>query len=140
MSAKYFLDTNVLIYALEGQPTTKASIAEKLIEEAISSQAGIISLQVAQEVSNAVTRKARIKLPIDLALLFLRDTLMPLCRVFPTLELLHRGLELQDRYRYSFYDSLIIAAALEAKCDVLYSEDLQDGQRIDNLTVINPFA
>ncbi|MBA3636750.1 MAG: PIN domain-containing protein, partial [Rubrobacteraceae bacterium] len=63
----------------------------------------------------------------------------PLWTVSPSLALYRRTLDLQARYRYSFYDSLIIAAALDAGCTRLYSEDLQDGQRIEGLTVENPF-
>jgi predicted nucleic acid-binding protein len=58
----------------------------------------------------------------------------------PTEALYRSCLRLQDRYRYSFYDSLIIAAALDSGCDRLYTEDLQDGQRIEGLTIVNPFA
>ena len=53
--------------------------------------------------------------------------------------LYHRGLDLQIRYRFSFYDSLIVAAALEAGCKTLYSEDLQHAQEIEGLTIANPF-
>jgi predicted nucleic acid-binding protein len=58
----------------------------------------------------------------------------------PSTALYIRAVEVRTRYRYSFYDSLIIAAALEAGCTRLYSEDLQHGQRIERLTIVNPFA
>ena len=64
---------------------------------------------------------------------------MPLLRVSASIGLYQRGLEIQARYRYGFYDALIIAGALEAGCTRLYSEDLQDGQRIDTLVIENPF-
>jgi predicted nucleic acid-binding protein len=140
MNGKCFLDTNILIYAIEGQPEGKAKIAERLIEEAIGTKSGVISLQVVQETLNALIRKTRIALSYEKSSLLLRDVLTPLCEVFPSLELLQRGLDLHDRYNYSFYDSLVIAAALEAKCDVLYSEDLQHGQKIGTLIIENPFA
>ena len=60
-------------------------------------------------------------------------------KVNPTLELYQSGLELQSRYRFGYYDSLIVAAALHAKRSRLYTEDLQHGQRIQRLTIINPF-
>jgi len=65
--------------------------------------------------------------------------LAPLWRVMPTVDLYTRALDLHKRYRYSFYDSLILAAALEASCVRLYSEDFQDGQQIEGLTLENPF-
>ena len=65
--------------------------------------------------------------------------LLPLWSVAPSAELYRRGLEIQSRYQYGFYDALIIAAALEASCTRLLSEDLQHGQKIENLTIENPF-
>ena len=64
----------------------------------------------------------------------------PLWRVMPSPGLYRRGLELQERYSLGFDDALIVAAALEADCSRLWSEDLQDGLRIDRLTIRNPFA
>lgn len=64
---------------------------------------------------------------------------MPLWTVSPSPALYHRALDVQARYRFSFYDSLIVAAAIEAGCARLYSEDLQDDQRVDGLTIENPF-
>ena len=64
---------------------------------------------------------------------------MPLWRVNPTRALYQRGLDLQTRYRFSFYDSLIVAAALDAGCKTLYSEDLQHGQRVEGVTITDPF-
>ena len=56
-----------------------------------------------------------------------------------SVELYNRGIAIQARYRFSFYDSLIVAAAVEAGCSTIYSEDLQHGQRIEQLTLIDPF-
>ncbi len=69
----------------------------------------------------------------------LEDVLVPLWSVNPTVRLYRRGLDIMRRYGFSFYDSLIVAAALEAKCRILYSEDLQDGQIIEKLMIVNPF-
>jgi predicted nucleic acid-binding protein len=70
---------------------------------------------------------------------FLQQVLVPLWRISPSQALYDRALDLQARYRYSFYDALIIAAALDAGCTRLYSEALQDGQKIEGLTIENPF-
>ncbi len=72
--------------------------------------------------------------------LFIDTFLVPLWRVMPSRVLYQRTLAVHERYRYSFYDSLIIAAALEAGCTRLLTEDMQDGQRIEGLTITNPFA
>ena len=74
------------------------------------------------------------------ALLYLDRVLGPLCEVLPTLDLYRHAVGLSSRWKCSFYDSLIIAAALQAQCTVLYSEDLQHGQEVEGLTLINPFS
>jgi len=71
---------------------------------------------------------------------FLTIVLEPLCEVFSSLELYHRALEIMDQWRYSFCDSLIIASAVQADCALLYTEDMQHGQKIMNLTINDPFV
>jgi predicted nucleic acid-binding protein len=88
---------------------------------------------------NVVTRKLPTPMTAEDAGRFLEQVLGPLWKIYPSLALYRRALGVQARYRYSFYDSLIIAAALDAGCSRLYSEDLQDGQRIEELTIENPF-
>jgi predicted nucleic acid-binding protein len=75
----------------------------------------------------------------DEAVRYLRDVLDPLCTVFSSLALYEHAISLQRRWRFSFYDSLIVAGALEAGCKTLYSEDLQDGQEVESLRITNPF-
>ena len=86
-----------------------------------------------------VTRKLPAPMTAEGAKRFLQQVLVPLWRVSPSSMLYDRALDVQARYRYSFYDSLIVASALDAGCTRLYSEDLQDGQRIEGLTIENPF-
>ena len=69
----------------------------------------------------------------------LEDVLLPLWRIDASPDLYRRGLHVQARYNLAFYDSLIVAGALEADCRTLYSEDLQHGQQIDGLTIVDPF-
>lgn len=107
------------------------------MQEALAKGSGCISFQVVQETLNLLTRKLGAA-PAD-ARPMLDDVLLPLWRVYPAPDLYRRALELQALYRYGFYDSLIVAAALEAGCRILYSEDLQSGQRIEQLTIQNPF-
>ena len=71
---------------------------------------------------------------------YLSKVLFTLCHVFPTERLYIQALEIKNRWKFSFYDSLIISAALEVDCKVLYSEDLQHNQQIRDLTIINPYT
>lgn len=139
MSVDYFIDTNIFIYSLEGLDINKSNKAEQLIANGIASGNACISFQVVQECLNTAIRKAEVPLTMEGMNAYLKSVLMPLCRVSPNLRLYQSALEIKERYRFSFYDSLIIAAALESDCQILYSEDLQHGQHIDGLTIVNPF-
>jgi predicted nucleic acid-binding protein len=139
MSDKYFIDTNVLIYSFDTQSPAKREIAQNLIAAALEKGTGVISYQVIQEFLNAATRKFAVPLKLKDAKRFLDTVLEPLCEVFSSAELYHQALEIADEWRFSFYDSLIVAAALEAECKALYSEDMQDNQTIRGLTIRNPF-
>jgi len=135
-----FLDSNVLLYLFDPTAVAKRRIAERLVGESLRDATGVISFQVVQEVLHSFTRIFTQPGSTDEARLFLTSTLIPLWSVMPSARLYQSCLRLQQRYRYSFYDSLIIAGALSSGCDRLYSEDLQDGQRIEGLRIINPFA
>ena len=121
MSAESFIDTNLFIYQLEALDERKAAISEKIIREAVATGSACVSFQVIQETLNVVLRKAEIPLDLDAARRYLETVLSPLFRVPATIDLYHRALDVQARYRYSFYDSLIVAAALIAGCKRLYS-------------------
>ncbi len=139
MSAECFIDTNLFIYQMEALDERKATIADNIIRKGIETRNASISFQVVQECLNTVLRKAEIPLTTDETKHYLENVLAPLFRVSASLSLYHRALDVQARYRYGFYDSLIVAAALDAGCTRLYSEDFQDGQRIESLTIENPF-
>lgn len=140
MSAEYFLDTNLFIYQIETEDEAKAAVANQIIRLGIETDNACISFQVVQECLNTIVRKAEICLTKEQAIHYLDASLSPLLRIYPSIPLYRRGLNIQSRYKFSFYDSLIIAAALEAGCKTLYSEDLQHGQRIEGLTIQNPFS
>ena len=139
MSAESFIDTNVFIYQLEALDQRKADIATGIIRSGIETGNACISFQVVQECLNTLLRKAEIPLDTRQAHTYLDAVLAPLVQVPASMPLYHRCLDVQARYGYAFYDALIIAAALQAQCTRLYSEDLQHGQRIDDLTIENPF-
>ena len=138
MSAEHFLDSNVIVYLLDDTDRDKRSAATDLVRRGIRDGTACISFQVVQESLNVLTRK--LGASPDQALMLMRDVLAPLWQVQPSVTLYRRGIELRARYRFSFYDSLIVSAALAAGCDTLYSEDLHHGQSIDGLTIRNPFA
>jgi len=139
MSAESFIDTNLFIYQLVASDERKSATADRIIRKGIETRDACISFQVVQECLNTVLRKAEIPLSTDETKQYLDHVLAPLFRVPASLSVYRSALDLQTRYRYGFYDSLVIAAALDAGCTRLYSEDLQDGQRIGGLTIKNPF-
>ena len=137
MNADYFLDTNVFVYMFDETDDSKRTSAENLVRQALEDRIGCISYQVVQETVNVLSSKLnaaphQVRRVLD-------HVLLPLWRVNPSESLYHRGLDLQSRYGYGFYDSLIVAAALESGCKILYTEDLQPCQQIDDLTIQNPF-
>lgn len=133
MPGKSFIDTNIVIYAL-GPASTKASLAAPLFVGA-----PCISTQVLSESANVASK--RLALPVS-EVRKLIATLEAMCRVeIISLTTIHTALDIRERYGFSWYDSLIIATALEAGCDTLYSEDMQNGQKIEGgLRIVNPFA
>lgn len=130
--AKVFFDTNVLLYLLSADDS-RADRAEALLAEG-----GTISVQVLNEFASVASRKRA------MTHAEIREALAPiraLCVVIPlTLDIHEHALQLAERYGFSIYDALIVSAALDAGCDTLHTEDLQDGQIIDGvLTINNPF-
>lgn len=137
MSADKFIDSNVFVYLFDKTDANKRQCAENLVQQAFQQGTACISYQVVQETINVITRK--LDATAEEARRLLDDVLIPLWQINPSRLLYQRSLDLQARYRFSFYDSLIIAAALEGGCKTLYSEDLHHGQQIEGLTIENPF-
>jgi predicted nucleic acid-binding protein len=140
MSVTDFFDSNVLVYAFDTRDQRRNAIADALLVQAQREHSAIISYQVVQETLNVLTRKLTPRLTAAEARDILLDVLAPLWRIHPSSALYSRALSIQERYGYSFYDSLVIAAALEGGCARLLSEDLQHGQQIEGLTIKNPFT
>lgn len=133
MNDRAFFDTNVFVYALL-QDDPRSDEAEKLIAEG-----GAISVQVLNEFAAVVRRK--IKMPWD-EVRFAIENIESLCpNPLPiTIQTHQEALAIAEKYGYRIYDALVVASALEARCTILYSEDMQDGQVIENtLTIQNPF-
>ncbi len=137
MSAEDFLDTNIFVYMLDGSDDFKRRRAEELVQRSLSRGTGCISYQVVQETLNVAIRK--LGFAEDDSRTLLADILAPLWTVHPSMDLHMQGLEVRARYGFSFYDSMIVAGAIQSGCTQLYSEDLQHGQRVQSLTIQNPF-
>ena len=133
MPGKIFIDTNIVIYAL-GQGSTKAHLAAPLFIDS-----PFISTQALSETANVASKRLALPVSEIRKLIF---TLEAMCRVeIISLVTIHTALKVRERYSFSWYDSLIVAAALEAGCDILYSEDMQNSQLIDGrLRIVNPYV
>jgi len=127
-----FFDTNILVYIASGD-TAKADRAEAII-----SVGGVISVQVLNELTNVARRKMRMTWPDTRAFLSALRGLLTVQTM--TVETHETGLAFAERYNLSIYDAMIAAAALQAGCDILWSEDMQDGMVLDDgLRIVNPF-
>jgi predicted nucleic acid-binding protein len=133
MTARFFADTNVVIYALDADPQRRE------LALGVMRQRPVISTQVVNEFFSVLTGKQRA--PRDVANRYAR-ILMRRCEVVSvTPQVVETALQIGERYQCNHWDALVVAAALLAGCNTLYSEDLQDGQIFeDRLTVKNPFV
>jgi predicted nucleic acid-binding protein len=126
-----FLDTNILVYAQ--QAGAKAAISQNFID-----RGGMISVQVLNELANVLRNKqGRSWHDIELVLDDVENALDPALSL--TANTSRAALALARDHGLSFYDALIVAAALEAGCDTILTEDMQHGRKFDGLTIVNPF-
>lgn len=136
----FFLDTNIFVYALLASEPLKKQRALQLVEQALASHLGCTSYQVIQEFANVATRKFSQRFSSEQCKQFIDAAMQPLNRVASSPALLNAALDLQAETRYSLYDCLVIAAALQAGAEVLYTEDLQHNHLVGGtLRVVNPF-
>ena len=139
MDAKFFLDTNVIVSAFDQKEPKKSQIAQSLIKEGAAENQAIISYQVIQEFVNVVLRGFRISIsPADLES-FIFSALFPMAQISWSPALAIDALRIHGAHRIGWYDSLIVAAAQQGDCKLLYSEDLRHGQRFNGVLVQNPF-
>ena len=131
-ASEVFLDSNIVLY-LTSPSEVKAARVESLL-----AAGPIISVQVLNEFAAVARRKFRMEW---LEIREMLSTIRAVCTVYPVSIGIHeRGIRIAERYGFGVYDSMIVAAALEAGCSTLYSENMQDGQAIDRLRIRNPFA
>lgn len=139
MPGRYFLDTNIFVYTFDQASHSKAAKALKLVREAVQTGLGVVSYQVVQEFFNVALRQFAHKMSLEDAQQFLAITFRPLLAVHSSPALYSEALHIQAKHRFSWFDSLIVAAAIEAQCEILYSEGLQHGLKISGVQIINPF-
>lgn len=137
MARKYFVDTNILIYAHDPSTGVKYRRAQELVDELWAKGTGVLSTQVLQELCVNLRRKAKLPYSMDEMRSLIRDY-KSWHVVVNNHESLLRALEIENRYQISFWDALILQAAESAGADVVYSEDLSAGQRYGEVEVVNP--
>ncbi len=128
-----FLDSNVILYYYTSNERSKARLAG---EAGFRSDA-IISTQVLSECSNVLSKKRKY------SWIEIENVISELIDLFSIktigIQTVKKAIELSGRYQYSYYDSLILASAIESQCEVLYSEDFQHNQLIEGVRIVNPF-
>jgi predicted nucleic acid-binding protein len=137
MTAKFFVDTNVLVYAASNavadQP--RRDLALELLDRSDLA----LSAQVLAEFYSVATSKTKLNMTHDEAVVLLQSLArIPVCPI--TRELVMEAVELRHRFQISYWDAAILAAARQMGCATVYSEDLNAGQDYDGVTVVNPFA
>src|SRR5208282_2484887 len=140
MSDRFFLDTNIFVYSFDQSAPAKARRALQLIREAVETRKGIVSFQVVQEFFNIALRRSAIPMTLGDAEQYLSTVFRPLMAIHSSQALYGEALRLSQRFRLPWYDSLIIAGAIEGQCNILFSEDFQSGQRFGDLEIRNPFV
>lgn len=133
--SRIFIDSNIFLYAFNNDDNDKQKEASKIITDNKNSL--IISIQVINEVSNNMIKK------LFFTNFEVKDFITDSYGRFevrnPTKEMFVEACDIREKYNLSYYDSLIVSTALESRCTILYSEDMQHNQKIDTLTIINPF-
>jgi predicted nucleic acid-binding protein len=139
MSDRYFVDTNVLLYAHDRTAGAKHEQARALVEELWRDRTGVVSTQVLQELAVNLRRRARRPLDVRTTREIVGDYLTWQV-VVNGVDSILGALDIEARYQISFWDALIVHSAESAGAAVLYSEDLSDGQTYGSAKVLNPFV
>lgn len=135
-STRSFFDTNVLIYADDKSAPAKKRRALELLAEHRRARTGVVSLQVLQEYFVTVTRKLRVEAVVARRKV---ELLAEFDVVAPEVGDILAAIDLHRLHGFSFWDALVVRAAKQAGCAVLYSEDMQEEREIDGVRVMNPF-
>jgi predicted nucleic acid-binding protein len=139
MKDKVFLDTNIIVYAHDSSSSEKNAIAKEIMDNLWESKKGVISIQVLQEFFVCVTQKIKNPLQIKNARMIL-EYLSTWEIVINDKHITMQAIDLQEKFKFSFWDSLIIQAAVQGQTKILLSEDLPDGQLVMGTKILNPFT
>jgi predicted nucleic acid-binding protein len=121
------------------QSHDKQKFSKEIIVTALETQSGVISWQVIQEFINVATKKNTQKMNLSDLTDYLNQILHPLLKVYPNIEIYNKAIEIISKTNYTYYDCLIIASAIISNCTIIFSEDLQHKQKIETVTILNPF-
>ena len=137
MMSKTFFDTNVLVYCMDVRYPEKREISRRLLKTAFKNASGVMSSQVLQEFFVVATRKLGVDPLLTKDIL---HSLHHLDTVVVTPEIIDKAIDCAIFDQISFWDALIVAAAENARCETLFTEDLNDGQIIRGVRVENPYS
>ncbi len=134
-----FVDANVLVYAFDSSAAQKQRAAQELLKRLWDSGTGCVSIQVLQEFFVTITKKVPKPLPVDDAKARISE--FAAWTVFaPTAEDIVAAIDLHTEAKIGFWDAMVVLAAAESECDVLWTEDLTHGQMLRGVRIQNPFA
>jgi predicted nucleic acid-binding protein len=133
---KIFLDTNILVYTVDKHEKKKQTLARYIVKNVVEKEMPVISTQVLQEFYSATTTKLKLD---KLTAKNIMHNFHHIEIVQIDLELIEQGIDISVLSQISFWDGLIIAAAEQANCSFIYSEDLNNSQTIRGIKIINPF-
>lgn len=135
---KFFVDTNLLVYAYDSSAGKKWKTSLEVLSLLWNHRTGVLSTQVVQELFVSLTQKVKNPIRPEMAKEIISDLVQWPLVVNDGKNIL-RAIDLQIKYHFSFWDSLILQAAITSKSEFLLSEDFQDGQVIESVTIVNPF-
>lgn len=139
MNDRFFLDTNIFAYMFDLAAASKLKVSERLVRTGIQTGKGVISYQVVQEFFNVAFKKFRPPMPADEAYTYFISPLRPLLKIPFSPALVFRAISVREKHAFPWYDALILAAAIEGECKILYTEDFQHGRKIEGIKILNPF-
>jgi predicted nucleic acid-binding protein len=138
MSDKFFIDTNILVYANDITDAAKNLKSKDIILQGMHDDTLVLSTQVLSEFYVTVTKK--IERPLSSIEAKEEIELLKSVEVIEiSIDMIIRAIEFSERFKVSYWDALIIASAIEAKCQIIYSEDLSSGQKFESTSILNPY-
>lgn len=138
MSDKCFFDSNILVYMQDASEQGKQKKARSMFSDCVSNETAFISTQCMQEFYNVTTKKLKLEKQYVKNIISWLSISVPVVQITP--EMIELAIDISIETQFSFWDSLILSAAVNSGCNVLYTEDLNDGQTVRGVTIKNPFA